>query len=126
VYERIISNNIVELSIIKLEEQKQNITTLSGGCLELKFFLFIRGVNEPSLGEPRLSRLGSFIFGPSSSSSSSRDFAARAGSTSFESCSSLSRALSSSSIPQKTSKYKQENRTKSRKKRRLGGAPVGA
>ena len=31
-----------------------------------------RGVNEPSLGEPRLSRLGSFIFGPGSSSSSSR------------------------------------------------------
>jgi hypothetical protein len=27
-----------------------------------------RRVNEPSLGEPRLSRLDSFIFGPSSSS----------------------------------------------------------
>ena len=29
-----------------------------------------RGVNEPSLGEPRLSRLSLFIFGPGSSSSS--------------------------------------------------------
>jgi hypothetical protein len=31
-----------------------------------------RGVNEPSLDELGLSRLGSFIFGPGSSSSSSR------------------------------------------------------
>jgi hypothetical protein len=57
------------VSCNKLKEEKDPSyeTSKEGG-----FDSRPRGVNEPSLGEPGLPRLGSFIFGPSLSSSSTR------------------------------------------------------
>ena len=106
---------IVETMVVDMDKVRKKIMEVKGNVL------IIRDVNDSSLDEPRLSKLDSFIFCLGSSSGSSWAWLRCSSSSSARQ--GLNRARAQ--FLQKNSKYKQENRTKSKKKRRLEGAPVG-